>query len=119
MRIRYFQDTDTSFIEFRPSSVKETRDLDEKPCSIWIPTATSVVSRSNVPAARRHSAFLLRTNRRLTLSRAHGIRRCQGIEWTPHPFTAAIEYMCIDHGGTYVLMPEKFLDSANVVRIFK
>ena len=27
--------------------------------------------------------------------------------------------MRIDHGGAYVLMPEKFLDSANVVRIFK
>jgi uncharacterized protein YuzE len=29
MKIRYFQDTDTLYIEFRPASVAETRDLDE------------------------------------------------------------------------------------------
>ena len=29
MRIRYFQDTDTLHIEFRPAEVAETRDLDE------------------------------------------------------------------------------------------
>ena len=29
MRIRYFQDTDTLRIEFRPAAVAETRDLDE------------------------------------------------------------------------------------------
>ena len=29
MKIRYFQDTDTLYIEFRQSPVAETRDLDE------------------------------------------------------------------------------------------
>jgi uncharacterized protein YuzE len=29
MRIRYFQDTDTLHIEFKPDAVAETRDLDE------------------------------------------------------------------------------------------
>jgi uncharacterized protein YuzE len=29
MRIRYFQDTDTLYIEFRATEVSETRDLDE------------------------------------------------------------------------------------------
>jgi uncharacterized protein YuzE len=29
MKIRYFQDTDTLYIEFRPVQVAETRDLDE------------------------------------------------------------------------------------------
>jgi uncharacterized protein YuzE len=29
MKIKYFQDTDTLYIEFRPSEVAETRDLDE------------------------------------------------------------------------------------------
>jgi uncharacterized protein YuzE len=29
MRIRYFQDTDTLHIEFKPDTVAETRDLDE------------------------------------------------------------------------------------------
>jgi uncharacterized protein YuzE len=29
MRIRYFQDTDTLYIEFRESEVSETKDLDE------------------------------------------------------------------------------------------
>jgi uncharacterized protein YuzE len=29
MRIKYFQDTDTLYIEFKPAAVAETRDLDE------------------------------------------------------------------------------------------
>lgn len=29
MKIKYFQDTDTLYIEFRPDRVAETRDLDE------------------------------------------------------------------------------------------
>ena len=29
MKIQYFQDTDTLYIEFKPSKVAETRDLDE------------------------------------------------------------------------------------------
>ncbi len=29
MKIRYFQDTDTLYIEFRSAPVAETRDLDE------------------------------------------------------------------------------------------
>jgi uncharacterized protein YuzE len=29
MKIRYFQDTDTLYIELRPALVSETRDLDE------------------------------------------------------------------------------------------
>lgn len=30
MKITYFQSTDTLYIEFRPASVAETRDFDEK-----------------------------------------------------------------------------------------
>ncbi len=29
MRIRYFAETDTLYVEFRPAPVAETRDLDE------------------------------------------------------------------------------------------
>ena len=29
MKIKYFADTDTLYIEFRPGTVSETRDLDE------------------------------------------------------------------------------------------
>ena len=29
MKIKYFEETDTLFIEFRPAQVKETKDLDE------------------------------------------------------------------------------------------
>lgn len=29
MKIKYFQDTDTLYIEFQPGRVAETRDLDE------------------------------------------------------------------------------------------
>lgn len=33
MKIRYFQDTDTLYIEFKPTEVSETRDLDEN--TLW------------------------------------------------------------------------------------
>lgn len=29
MKIKYFEETDTLFIEFRPAQVRETKDLDE------------------------------------------------------------------------------------------
>lgn len=29
MKIKYFQDTDTLYIEFRPTEIAETKDLDE------------------------------------------------------------------------------------------
>ena len=29
MKIRYYQDTDTLYIEFKPAEVTETKDLDE------------------------------------------------------------------------------------------
>ena len=29
MKVKYFSDTDTLYIEFRPANVSETRDLDE------------------------------------------------------------------------------------------
>ena len=29
MKIKYYKDTDTLFIEFRPGEVEETKDLDE------------------------------------------------------------------------------------------
>ena len=29
MKVQYFQDTDTLYIELRPSEITETRDLDE------------------------------------------------------------------------------------------
>lgn len=29
MKIKYFQDTDTLYIEFKPENVAETKDLDE------------------------------------------------------------------------------------------
>lgn len=29
MKIKYFQDTDTLYLEFRPGQVEESRDLDE------------------------------------------------------------------------------------------
>jgi uncharacterized protein YuzE len=51
MKVRYFADTDTLFIEFRSAAVAETRDLDEntildvdaqgKICSITVEHASS------------------------------------------------------------------------------
>jgi uncharacterized protein YuzE len=31
MKVKYFQDTDTLYIEFRADHVAQTRDLDENP----------------------------------------------------------------------------------------
>lgn len=43
MKIRYFQETDTLYIEFRPVAVAETRDLDEN-------TLLDLDSRGNICA---------------------------------------------------------------------
>ena len=57
MKIKYFQDTDTLYIEFRPVEVAETRDLDEntlldidregKMCGITVEHASE---RAGIPA---------------------------------------------------------------------
>ncbi|MHB1233729.1 MAG: DUF2283 domain-containing protein [Burkholderiales bacterium] len=56
MKIKYFQDTDTLYIEFRPTEVSETKDLDENTildldargniCSMTIEHASS---RADIP----------------------------------------------------------------------
>lgn len=56
MKIQYFQDTDTLYIEFRPTNVAETKDLDESTlldidsagqiCGITIEHASE---RANIP----------------------------------------------------------------------
>ncbi len=43
MKVRYFRDTDTLYIEFRPGPVAETRDLDEN-------TQIDVDSRGSIQA---------------------------------------------------------------------
>ena len=57
MKIKYFQDTDTLYIEFRTAEVAETRDLDEntlldidregKICGITVEHASD---RADIPA---------------------------------------------------------------------
>ena len=57
MKIKYFQDTDTLYIEFRPVEAAETRDLDEntlleidsdgKICGITVEHASD---RTDIPA---------------------------------------------------------------------
>ncbi len=57
MKVKYFQDTDTLYIEFRPIETAETRDLDEdtlleidpegKICGITIEHASE---RTDIPA---------------------------------------------------------------------
>ena len=57
MKVKYFQDTDTLYIEFRPVDAAETRDLDEntfleidaegKICGITIEHASE---RTEIPA---------------------------------------------------------------------
>lgn len=43
MKIKYFQDTDTLYIEFKPTQVAETKDLDEN-------TALDLDSEGNICA---------------------------------------------------------------------
>jgi len=47
MKVRYFQDTDTLYIEFRPAKVSETRDLDENTL-LWTRKGIFAGSRSNM-----------------------------------------------------------------------
>ena len=56
MRIKYFQDTDTLYIEFRGTEITETRDLDEdtlldldKDGNICAITVEHAKSRTNIP----------------------------------------------------------------------
>ena len=49
MNIKYFQDTDTLYIEFRKGEIAETRDLDEN-------TLLDVDSEGNVVALTREHA---------------------------------------------------------------
>lgn len=67
MRIRYFEETDTLYIEFKPADVAETRDLDENtdalPCgSPW----------TNSPGAN------LDARRAAPKGRASGTRQAKG-----------------------------------------
>jgi len=53
MKIQYFQDTDTLYIEFKPEEIVETRDLDENTlldldqrgnvCAITIEHASDII----------------------------------------------------------------------------
>lgn len=52
MKIKYFQDTDTLYIELRSGSVVETRDLDEETL-IDLDQAGSVVALTLEHASRR------------------------------------------------------------------
>ena len=56
MKIKYFQDTDTLYIEFRGTEITETRDLDEdtlldldKDGNICAITVEHAKSRTNIP----------------------------------------------------------------------
>lgn len=56
MKIRYYQDTDTLSIEFRPGEVAETRDLDEntlldldKDGNICVITVEHASERTDIP----------------------------------------------------------------------
>ena len=49
MKIKYFADTDTLYIEFREGTVAETRDMDENTVWMLMPWATFVQSRLSMP----------------------------------------------------------------------
>jgi len=60
MKIRYFEDTDTLYIEFRDSGIVETRDLDEN-------TTIDVDAEGNVLAITCEHASRRTDVRHLTL----------------------------------------------------
>lgn len=60
MKIQYFDDTDTLYIEFRPDDVVETKDLDEN-------TTLDVDAHGNVLAITFEHASTRTDVRRLTL----------------------------------------------------
>ena len=60
MKIQYFDDTDTLYIEFRPDDVVETKDLDEN-------TTLDVDALGNVLAMTFEHASTRTDVRRLTL----------------------------------------------------
>ncbi len=60
MKIQYFEDTDTLYIEFRPDDVVETKDLDEN-------TTLDVDAHGNVLAITFEHASTRTDVRRLTL----------------------------------------------------
>jgi hypothetical protein len=41
------------------------------------------------------------------------------VEWAANSFCTTIQDMGIDHRGLHVLMPEQFLDGANIVSGFQ
>ena len=59
MKIQYFQDTDTLYIEFKPEEIVETRDLDENTlldldhqgnvCAITIEHASDIIVAGELP----------------------------------------------------------------------
>ncbi len=52
MKIRYFRDTDTLYIEFRAASIAETRDLDED-TQIDVDTAGNICAITVEHASKR------------------------------------------------------------------
>jgi hypothetical protein len=39
------------------------------------------------------------------------------IEWTAYGSAAALEYMCIDHGGADIFVSQEFLHRANIIAV--
>ncbi len=64
MKIQYFQDTDTLYIEFKPVEVAESRDLDEN--TLLDLDREGNIAGITVEHASRHSEVFLRASRRLT-----------------------------------------------------
>ena len=50
MKVQYFDDTDTLYIEFQGREITETRDLDENTILIWMRREMSALSPLSMPA---------------------------------------------------------------------
>ena len=84
MKIRYFQDTDTLHIEFKPAEVAETRDLDEntlldmdKAGDILGITVEHASQRTNIPQFSYERAKATNPNNAVTTITASTLARCQ------------------------------------------
>jgi len=57
MKVQYFEDTDTLYIEFQSQQIAQTRDLDENTLLVWTPTAMSARSLLSTQANAQISAI--------------------------------------------------------------
>ena len=68
MKVKYFQDTDTLYIEFRETEAAETRDLDENTLLDIDRREISALSPLSMLRSNEYPTIFFRADRSLTIS---------------------------------------------------